>query len=354
MIKSSEQLVAVAMSGGVDSSTAAYLLQKQGYGVVGFFMRLNDQYQGAEDAARKVCQKLKINFYPLDLRKKFEKEVIDYFLNSYKNGLTPNPCVRCNQLIKFNELLKYADGLGADYLVTGHYIKKVESQKVESRKSENRYKLFRAKDAAKDQSYFLYNLTQQQLARVLFPLSEYTKDEIRKIAKKAGLPNLRKESQDICFLSGDHNDFLREHLKMKTGEIRSIEGKLLGHHQGLPLYTIGQRRGVELGGTGPYYVVKTDYKKNILYVSNDGNDRNLFKDHLIAYDFNWLSSVEPKFPLSAEAVIRYKHKPISCVIKKKSKFKYLVKFTSPQRAITSGQSVVVYWEDELLGGGIIE
>ncbi len=419
--------VVVAMSGGVDSSAAAFLLKKQGYEVIGIFMRLGIDGEDGEAAARQVCQKLNIKFYPINLTQEFKKEVMDYFLNSYARGLTPNPCVKCNQFIKFNGLLKLAEKLGADYLATGHYARlrrEIPNSKFQipnppacladrqvgrgklqnihlmpschsresgnpgdsGRKVNNRlkviniptaltwipnqvgndnavFKLFRGKDREKDQSYFLYNLTQEQLARVLFPLGDYTKAEVRKIADRAKLPYLKKESQDICFLKGDHNDFLRKHLKLKPGPIKvllplakgEIErgSKTIGEHQGLPLYTIGQRRGVEIGGIGPFYVAKCDYKTNTLYVASNGNDPMLYSDKLTAEDVNWIAGQEPKMPLKCEAVIRYRHKPVKCEISAQGGYKYSVKFSKPQRAITPGQSIVFYQGDEVLGGGVI-
>ena len=266
------------------------------------------------------------------------------------------------------------------------------SKKVSAKKS--LYKLFRGKDKSKDQSYFLYNLTQRQLARILFPLGDYTKEEVKKIADKAGLPYLTKESQDVCFLKGDHNDFLREHIKLKSGPIVAFTpttphlsspspqqdggsntpsylgwaggginkraGEVIGEHQGLPLYTIGQRRGVEIGGIGPFYVAKRDFKTNTLYVVSDRDDPILYSDELIAGDVNWISGKEPKLPLTCQSVIRYRHKLVDCIVKcivgtgHCPVQKYLIKFKKPQRAVTPGQSVVLHQGDEVLGGGIIQ
>lgn len=379
------------MSGGVDSSAAVFLLQKQGYEVIGMFMRLINNSDD-EQAARRVCAKLGVKFYPVNYADQFKKEVIDYFIKSYERGLTPNPCARCNRLIKFGALLKSAEEIGADFLATGHYVR---CQISDFRCRKCLYKLLRGKDDGKDQSYFLYNLTQKQLARVLFPLGEYTKEEVRKIADNAGLPYVKKESQDVCFLKGDHNDFLREHINLKPGPIvaltpnpspaaagegsalikyncdkiapstvryergRAGEGEKIGEHQGLPLYTIGQRRGVEIGGTGPFYAAKCDYKTNTLYVVSDRDDPVLYSNELIAGDVNWISGKEPKLPLSCHAVIRYRHKPVKCIITIGTgqcpvhAKKYSVKFNKPQRAVTPGQSVVFYKGDEALGGGII-
>jgi tRNA-specific 2-thiouridylase len=343
--------VAVAMSGGVDSSTVAKMLKDRGYDCLGVFMRLGIE-RGCcdEDAARKVCQKIGIKFYPIDVRAKFKKEVKDYFLSSYKKGITPNPCVKCNQLIKFGELLKRARALDCDYLATGHYIK--------IKKVKDKYKLFKAKDSAKDQTYFLYNLTQEELKHLMFPIGDSIKEKVKKNAKKDELPHLKHESQDVCFLSGEHNEYLRTNLKMKTGPIKTLDEKVLGEHKGLPLYTIGQRKGVEVGGTGPYYVVKKDFKTNTLFVTNKSDDPALSSKELVAENISWVSGVAPKFPLKCQAVIRYRHQAVPCVVRplaliKKGSF-VKVSFSVPQRAITSGQSVVFYKGNELLGGGVIQ
>ncbi len=367
--------VLVAMSGGVDSSAAAVILKKQGYEVTGMFMRLGVENQDkSEAAARLVCTKLNIKFYPINLSYKFRKEVIDYFLNSYSSGLTPNPCVKCNQMIKFKELLRIAQELSMDYLATGHYVKNKKfplkadqplAGKIPvcaGRKNKKTiYKLYRGKDKEKEQSYFLYGLTQEQLAHILFPLGDYTKKQVKDMADKEKLPYLVKESQDVCFLSGDHNKFLKEHLNLKPGPIKTLTGKKIGQHQGLPLYTIGQRKGVEIGGIGPFYVAKCDYKTNTLYVVENGNDPALYSNKLIAQNVNWIAGEEPKMPLHCEAVIRYRHKVTQCQVRKLKSRKlkverdeYSVKFSQPQRAITPGQSVVFYWGQEVLGGGIIK
>jgi tRNA-specific 2-thiouridylase len=346
--------VAVAMSGGVDSSTAAKILKDQGYECLGVFMRLGIE-RGCcdEDAARKVCQKIGIKFYPIDVRAKFKKEVKDYFLSAYKQGITPNPCVKCNQLIKFGELLKRARALDCDYLATGHYLK--------IKKVKNKYKLYRAKDPSKDQTYFLYNLTQDELKHLMFPVGDLIKEKVKINAKKNELPHLKHESQDVCFLSGEHNEYLKNNLKLKKGVIKNFAGEILGEHQGLPLYTIGQRKGVEIGGTGPYYVVKKDFTTNTLFVTNNPKDPVLSSKELIAENINWISGVAPKFPFKCQAVIRYSHPAVLCVVRKhgdikphKPNNKITVEFFTPQRAITPGQSVVFYKGNELLGGGVIQ
>jgi tRNA-specific 2-thiouridylase len=271
--------------------------------------------------------------------------VKEYFLKAYQGNSTPNPCVKCNQLIKFGELLKRVQDLGCDYLATGHYLK--------IKKVKNKFHLYRAKDTTKDQTYFLYNLTQAQLKHILFPMGDLIKKDVKAEAEKNKLPNIKTESQDACFLSGDHRDYLRRNLKPAKGEIRTKLGEVIGQHEGLPFYTIGQRKGVEIGGKGPYYVVSRDFENNILYVTNSPDDPALSGDYLLAQDINWISGKQPKLPFSCSAVIRYRHPQEPCVITKGEDGLLVVKFKTPQRAITPGQSVVFYKKDELLGGGII-
>ena len=382
-----KKIFAVAMSGGVDSSTTALLLKKQGYNLMGFFMRLVDKQTIGEAAARRVSKKLGIKFYTIDLSKQFKKLIIDYFLTGYRTGLTPNPCVRCNQLIKFGELLRVSRNLGADCLATGHYVTNVECRMSNV---EFEYKLLKAKDKTKDQSYFLYTLTQKQLAQILFPLGNYTKKQVRQIANRAKLPYLKQESQDICFLAGQEvNNFLCQNLKLTPGPIilaplkkggRGVS-KVMGQHQGLPLYTIGQRRGVNIGGSGPYYVAKMDYQTNTLYVVKDANDPALLSHQLIAINVTWLSGKPPRLPFACQAVIRYRQPAVKCLIaplacplriaKQGGRVKggrgvtpspyqgegwgeVLVKFSKPLRAVTAGQSVVFYHGNQVLGGGIIK
>jgi tRNA-specific 2-thiouridylase len=335
--------VAVAMSGGLDSSISAKMFIDQGYKVFGLFMNFGLDNLDAQTAAHDACQKLGIEFYALDLKADFEKNIIAYFVDTYAAGLTPNPCVLCNQMMKFGRLLEEAKKLGADYLATGHYIR--------LQKKWGRYRVYRASDSTKDQSYFLYNLKQEQLKQLIFPLAKEKKVDLRKEALAFGLPFLKKESQDICFLKGDHNDFLREKLALKPGDIMTLDGRIVGQHEGLPLYTIGQRRGIEIGGSGPYYVVKLDYTKNILYVASDWKNPILYDQALIANKVNWIAGKDIK-RLSCSAVIRYGHKAVPVKIKRQGR-EYLVQFKRPERAITPGQSVVFYKRNRLLGGGII-
>ena len=388
------------MSGGVDSSVAAVLLKEQGYQVGGVFMRLGiEGDEESEKSARAVADKLKIKFYVLDLSKEFKKKIINYFISEYKNGRTPNPCVMCNKEIKFGVLLDKVLEMGADFVATGHYARLQCLQHCHSDRSDHeaiaegersggickgdmlvphkdilkntshfptdpsaptvarddKFKLLKAKDKNKDQSYFLYNLTQEKLNYCLFPLGEYNKREVRELARGYKLPVLeRDESQEVCFIkSKRYGDFLKKHLKLISGDIVNLAGDKIGRHQGLPLYTIGQRREIGIGGTGPYYVVGTDFENNKLIVSNDADDPALYSKELMAEKVNWIAGEIPKPPLKIKAKIRYRSKEVSATVNQENKDKYKVIFKTSQRAITPGQSVVFYLKDEVLGGGII-
>jgi len=360
-MKLKKKRILVAMSGGVDSSVAAQLLVNEGHDVAGVFLRFwKDESAGAKAEnrccsleslldAKAVAGKIGIHLYSFDFSLPFKEAVVDNFLSEYEAGRTPNPCVVCNKKIKLGLLLKYAAKLGYDYVATGHYLnlKKVGSE----------VKLYKAKDKNKDQSYFLYTFSPAELNHLLFPLGNLTKPQVRKLAAKFKLKVAGKaESQDICFLAGAHNNFLKKYLKLKPGPIKILEsGETIGEHQGLPLYTVGQRRGIEIGGTGPYYVAKFDYEKNILFVVKNWNENILYEDNLLAESVNWLSGKSPQRALKCEAVIRYGHPAVKCVVTpdKKNKDTYLVKFNKPQRAVTPGQSVVFYDKKRVLGGGII-
>jgi tRNA-specific 2-thiouridylase len=363
--------IVVAMSGGVDSSVAAALLKRADFNVIGAFMKLYDsfEFRKAEREAKEIAKFLKIPFLTLDFKKEFEKEIIDYFLREYKKGRTPNPCVRCNQKIKFGFFLKKTAGLDADYIATGHYAR-IKNDK-----------LLIAKDKEKDQTYFLYNLKQNQLKKILFPIGNFTKPEVRKIAKDIGMTDLvRPETSDICFIKKDYRSFLKKHLKLKPGPILNTQNKKIGQHQGLPLYTIGQRKQIRIAGLKPYYVLKLDLKKNALIVTD--NEKDLYQKELIAEKVNWISPKHPdksgatgqaggelKLPLKIKAKIRYLHRPASAIITKtlnpKTYSTYNLIFSKSQRAITPGQSVVFYSpaqvskklgagrDQEVLGGGVI-
>jgi tRNA-specific 2-thiouridylase len=351
------QKIIVAMSGGVDSSVAAALLKGAGFDVIGVFMKFWSEpgknglvgawnrccSPEAEKRARQVAANLNIPFYIFNFEKEFKKRIVDYFLKEYKAGLTPNPCIVCNKEIKFGLLLEKALVLNADYVATGHYAR--------LQKKKDGTHLLKGKDKEKDQSYFLCQLNQKQLKHILFPIGNYTKAQVRKLAKKFKLPvSKTPESQEVCFIQTTINDFLARYIKQKSGKIVDTKGKILGYHQGLTFYTIGQRKGIKLPG-GPFYVLDKNLKKNILIVTR--NKKDLFKKELVAKKVNWISGKKPKLPLKIKAKIRYRHKPSLATIHKIQNTKYKILFSSPQRAVTPGQSVVFYQGQELLGGGII-
>jgi tRNA-specific 2-thiouridylase len=355
--------VICAMSGGLDSSVAAALLKRAGFDVIGVFMKFwaetdkNDLIGSknrccspeAELRARKVAKILKIPFYVFDFSRDFKKKIVDYFLKELKKGNTPNPCVVCNKEIKFGLLLEKALSLGADFVATGHYarIKGIRNKELGIRE----FKLLRAKDKEKDQSYFLWMLNQKQLRRILFPIGDYTRKEVENLAKKFKLPVLRaKKSVEICFIKTTLDDFLRKYLKEKPGKIIDTQGKILGEHRGLWFYTIGQRKGIGLPG-GPYWVLDKNVKENTLIVTK--NEKDLFKKELICKNVNWIAGKEPKLPLKIQAKIRYRHQLTWAVSYKLKAKSYKLVFEKPQRAITPGQSIVFYRGQEVLGGGII-
>jgi len=354
-----------AISGGIDSAVAVALLKKSGFKVKGVFMRLaeSSNFLEAEKRAKRIAEILKIPFFVFDLRKEFKKKIIDYFLEDYKKGITPNPCVVCNKEIKFGLFLEMALKLGADFVATGHYARKKELKAHNSKVKS--YQLLRAKDKEKDQSYFLWMLNQEQLKRILFPIGNYKREEVENLARKFKLPVLKaKKSVEICFIETTINDFLKKYLKEKPGKIVDTKGKVIGQHRGLWFYTIGQRKGIGLSG-GPYWVLDKNLKKNLLIVTK--NEKDLLKRELICKNLNWISGKEPKLPLKIKAKIRYLSPLTSAIIKpafshlrkcanikRKAKFKECkVIFEKPQRAITPGQSVVFYKGEEVLGGGII-
>jgi tRNA-specific 2-thiouridylase len=354
----SKKTVFVGMSGGVDSSVAAALLKKQGFNVVGVYMKNWTQDLGfgcpwleESQEARRVANVLKFPFYIWDFEKEYYSRVIKYFFSEYKAGRTPNPDVMCNKEIKFKMFLNKALSYGADYVATGHYaqVKEVKSKK----KKITRFKLLKAIDPAKEQSYFLYNLTQKELSRIFFPIGKYKKTDVRKLAKKFKLPNYnRKDSQGICFIGPVNvRDFLKQNIKSKNGDIIDDKGKILGSHDGLPYYTIGQREGIRLGGKGPYYVIDKDLKKNLLIVSNNPKHKLLWRYRMEVSEISRVNS-RIKFPSNAKIAIRYHHPESQCKITQKPN-KLLIRFIKPQRAITLGQSAVIYKGQELLGGGVI-
>jgi len=374
------KLVYVAMSGGVDSSVAAALLKKRGFDVVGVFMKPWQPKIGSfcmwkedrEDAIR-AASALGIPFETWDFSEQYKKSVTDYMVREYKAGRTPNPDVMCNKKIKFGLFFDRAMKEGADYIATGHYVKIKRAQanfydrsafpakaslvpglsKTQAdkpvRSTNWLYSLYTAKDKNKDQSYFLWTLKQKQLGKYLFPIGDYIKPEVRKLAKKFGLPNHdKKDSQGVCFIGPlDMKGFLKTRIKSRKGKILNLTGKILGEHDGVYYYTIGQRHGLDLGiGGGPYYVVSKNIRKNVIYV---GNEKDLYSKKLKVSGVSWINK-EPKLPTQLDIRMRYRAGLTRGILKKNGE----LELKNPERAVTSGQSAVFYRKSELLGGGIIK
>ena len=340
--------IAVAMSGGVDSSVAAALLKEKGCDVIGVTMQLWPRNSSGErcssisniEDAKNVAKQLGIKHHVLDLKEIFKHTIVDHFISEYDMGRTPNPCVRCNKRIKFDALLKKIRELGADYIATGHYAR------IE--KVTGKYLLKKGIDAKKDQSYFLYSLDQEALSKTIFPLGDLTKQNVRILAKKFKLKVADKEeSQEICFVEGS----IGELFQPKEGDIIDVGGKVIGKHKGYQLYTIGQRKGLGLSREKPAYVMKIDPKTNTITVGDRGD---VYGDDLIAGELNWISVDRIDDPTKVKARIRYNSPESEAEILPLSQEKVRVMFNKPQFAITPGQSVVFYNGDTVVGGGIIE
>ncbi|MCX7995565.1 MAG: tRNA 2-thiouridine(34) synthase MnmA [candidate division WOR-3 bacterium] len=334
--------VLVALSGGVDSSTAAALLKQSGYDVAGATMQFRGVDEEDIELAKNVCEILDIEFHLFDFSQYYQKTIIENFINEYKSGRTPNPCVLCNKLIKFGLFLKKAQEMGFDMIATGHYARIVTSDGL--------HLLKRGKDK-NEQSYFLYRLNQSQLSKLFLPLGDYTKEEVREIARKFKLPAAhRKKSQDVCFLPDiDYTTFLKDIVSIQKGPIYDKDGKKIGEHKGIFNYTWGQRRRIGISGKEPYYVIKIDPVNNAIYV---GKKQDVYKKSLIAEDLNFIIPIDVEKPLKVQAKVRYVAplSPATVCIKDKTAEVY---FDKPQWAITPGQSVVFYKDDTVLGGGII-
>jgi len=333
--------VMVAMSGGVDSSVAAALLKEAGYEVNGIHMRL---WPGDSSDLKHTCQLLNIPLHNLNLETEFKSLVIDYFCQEYGSGRTPNPCIACNQHIKFGLLLKKALEMGADYLATGHYARIEQSPKG--------YRLLKAVDQTKDQSYFLYTLGQKELQHLLLPIGNLPKAEVKRLAARLGLPtSSRRESQDICFIpDNDYRPFISERVPLKPGDIIDSGGKVLGRHRGLALYTIGQHQGLGLSSSKRLYVLKLDTSTNRLIV---GTEDELLSNRLFTSKLSWVSGEAPDKPVNVTAKVRYKSPEVAAKLCLEDGG-VEVQFSQPQRAITPGQSIVFYQDEAVLGGGIIE
>lgn len=349
--------VVVGMSGGVDSSVAALLLKQQGYDVIGIFMKNWDDTdengvctatEDYEDVVR-VCNQIGIPYYAVNFEKQYWEKVFTYFLDEYKAGRTPNPDVMCNKEIKFKAFLEHAMALGADYLATGHYAR------VAYRDGE--YQLLRGLDANKDQTYFLNQLGQAQLSKVLFPIGELQKSKVREIAKEAGLATAgKKDSTGICFI-GERNfkQFLSNYLPAQPGEMQTLDGEVKGTHDGLMYYTIGQRHGLGIGGSGePWFVVGKNLKDNILYVAQGFDNELLYSDAIIATNVNWVSGRKPSEPMSCTAKFRYRQPDVPVTVEMIDETTARVSFEQRVRAVTPGQAVVFYNGEQCLGGGTID
>jgi tRNA-specific 2-thiouridylase len=364
--------IAVAMSGGVDSSAAAAILKEQGHELVGFTMQLWNQRRGIsvdengeplpsrccslDDVydARRVAEELGFPFYVLNLEKEFERDVVQPFVNSYLNGETPIPCVACNSRLKFASLDKLAVSLGCEKVATGHYAR------VAFDEATKRYRLLRGSDEQKDQSYFLWELTQGQLSRALFPLGELSKSDARQAARENQLAVAeKKESQEICFVpDGDYAGFIDRYLEAEAqtdrlpppGELVTSSGTVLGTHRGIHRYTVGQRRGIGIAQSAPLYVLGINREENQVVV---GNDDELLRNEFTAAGVNWIAFDDPTEPVCAEVRVRYRHTAAPATIEPVKAGRVRVMFAEPQRAITPGQATVFYRGDEVLGGGWI-
>ncbi len=346
------------MSGGVDSSATAALLLEQGYEVVGITLKLwpQDCVSRAEDKccgpqavtdARSVCHKLGIPYYLIDEAEQFQAKVIQYFAAEYKAGRTPNPCVMCNQNLKFGRLIDRADQLGAEFIATGHFARL-------ERRDDGRVLLKRGRDLKKDQSYFLFSLRQDQLARAIFPLGEMTKKDTREVARHCNLKTADKEeSMEICFVpDNNYGGFLQSAnlVQKHRGEIVDLRGQLLGHHDGIEFYTIGQRKGLGLSSPQPLYVVELDAENNRVVV---GDDSALDRDEFTVDRCNWIAFGEPPDSIEVTAKIRYNHPGTPATVITQPDGRAKVKLHTPQRAITPGQAAVFYQDDLVIGGGWI-
>ena len=355
--------VVVAMSGGVDSSVAAALLTQEGYQVIGASMQIwpSNKQTGEEDKfggccglgaiedAKRVAYKLSIPHYVMNFRDIFAQKVIANFCREYSLGRTPNPCIGCNQYIKFGVLLDRAKGLSAALMATGHYAR------VEEDEASGRYLLKKGLDQRKDQSYMLYSLTQEQLRHTRLPIGNFTKEQVREIARELALPVAAKpESQEICFIpDDDYPKFLKEYVPQAVmpGPVLDEQGNILGEHRGILFYTIGQRKGLGISAKEPLYVIAIEPERNTIVV---GSKQRVYGNELVASRLNWIALTELKQPITAKAKIRYLHQAAEAEISPLDEDQVYVKFKEPQMAITPGQAIVFYDGDIVIGGGIIE
>ena len=354
--------VIVGMSGGVDSSVSAYLLLQQGYQVEGLFMKNweeddNDEYCAAADDladAQAVCDKLGIELHTINFAAEYWDNVFEYFLAEYKSGRTPNPDIMCNKEIKFKAFLEFAaEDLGADYIATGHYVRRAFN--------DGHWQMIRGKDDNKDQSYFLYTLGEEHIAKTLFPVGEIEKPRVREIAEEQGLiTHDKKDSTGICFIGErKFKDFLSKFLPAQPGKIETAEGQEIGQHEGLMYHTLGQRKGLHIGGMKefgdePWYVVDKDVSRNVLIVGQGADHPRLYSKGLIANQLHWVDRKGPPQPVRCVVKTRYRQQDIPCQIVPHSDDRVEVIFDQSQKAVTPGQSAVFYQNEVCLGGGIIE
>lgn len=358
----SHQKVIVGMSGGVDSSVSAYLLMQQGYQVEGLFMKNweeddTDEYCAAATDladAEAVCEKLGIPLHTVNFAAEYWDHVFEYFLEEYRAGRTPNPDIMCNKEIKFKAFLEFAaDTLAADYIATGHYVRR--------REVDGKCQLLRGLDDNKDQSYFLYTLSHEHIAQTLFPVGELEKPEVRRIAEEQGLVTAdKKDSTGICFIGErKFKDFLQQYLPARPGIIESVDGVELGQHEGLMYHTLGQRKGLHIGGVAaagdePWYVVDKDLERNVLIVAQGAQHPRLMSTGLIAGQLHWVNRTTPADSFTAVVKTRYRQQDIPCTVKRLDDGRVEVQFDAPVAAVTPGQSAVFYQDEVCLGGGIIE
>lgn len=360
MKRPEETRVVVGMSGGVDSSVTAYLLKQQGYDVIGIFMKNWDDTDefghctAEEDFqdVRRVCDQLGIPYYTVNFEKEYMEKVFQYFLDEYRKGRTPNPDVMCNREIKFGEFLAKVLDLGADYVATGHYAR------VAFR--DGAYRLLRGADPNKDQTYFLNALGQVQLSKTMFPIGHLTKQQVREIAAEAGLATAKKkDSTGICFIGErDFREFLKHYLPAQPGDIETVDGQVIGRHDGLMYYTLGQRQGLGIGGgygSGkPWFVVDKDLERNVLVVAEGADHPRLYSTSLIATDVNWVTGNAPAAEFRCTAKFRYRQPDQEVNVRLGEGDTVEVLFAQPQKAVTPGQAVVFYHGEECLGGGTID
>ncbi|NQZ91466.1 MAG: tRNA 2-thiouridine(34) synthase MnmA [Moritella sp.] len=360
----STKKVIVGMSGGVDSSVSAYLLQQQGYQVEGLFMKNwedddNDEYcAAAEDLAdaQAVCDKLGIELHAINFSAEYWDNVFEYFLAEYKAGRTPNPDILCNKEIKFKAFLQFAsEVLAADYIAMGHYVSRRQT-------ADGKFEMLRGLDSNKDQSYFLYTLDHVQVSRSLFPVGELEKPEVRRIAEEQGLITAnKKDSTGICFIGErKFTEFLSKYLPAQPGKIESVDGEEIGEHQGLMYHTLGQRKGLHIGGMKnnnsqePWYVVDKDMERNVLLVAQGHNHPRLFSTGLLASQLHWVSREPLTQPLRCTVKTRYRQTDVPCLVTPLGEDQIEVTFDKPELAVTPGQSAVFYLDDVCLGGAIID